>query len=476
MKCNKKFLAVAAAGVLTVATAVPALALENEFHGKFIGQYMMSNFNGSVVTDGNNTATYMPAGLPKNAPDANFFDSRARLNWIAKVNDNVKLVSLFEFDYAFWGNSSFTTGRNQGGALGSNAANFETKQAYLDLNLPSCPTNLKIGMQPLDDSFKGVFVSDNAPGILASTPFGALTTSLGFFRFFDSGFLRDSSGPVGGRTLGRNTMDFYLLDAKFKLNKETQIGGAYYAVDEGRRAGGSGSSSPIVATAADAAVYHTLGLNAETTAGPLTLDAFVLYQFGKQHDTTGARRTLSAFAGNVGAKLKVGPGTARTEFLYTSGDSDPASGKVKSFQSTIGAFGVVPSDGYYSGEMAILFRDKYAMTIDNAIVDSQNNMNQGVIAGTVGYDMAFTKKLSGSANAGFAAVAKSNGNPQRSTTSDSDYLGTEVNAELNYQVYDNVSMGARAAYVFLGNYYKNVASNGTPDDPYAIRLRVNYTF
>ena len=91
--------------------------------------------------------------------------------------------------------------------------------------------------------------------------------------------------------------------------------------------------------------------------------------------------------------------------------------------------------------------------------------------------MPITAKLAGSANIGTAWVAKSNGNANQSTTSDNGHLGTEINGELNYNVYDNVSLGMRAAYVFLGDYYKNVASNGgTPDDLYAVRFRVNYTF
>ena len=466
MKSNKKMLAVAAAGALVVATAVPALALENEFHGKFIAQYMLSNFNGSPTGA---DPTFEPNGKPAKAPNANFFDSRARMNWIAKANDNVKMVSLFEFDYTNWGNSSFQSGRNQGGAIGSNGANFETKQAYLDINMPSCPSNLKIGMQPLDDAFKGVFVSDNAPGILASTPFGPVSTQLGFFRFFDS-------QPNGG-TLGKNTMDFYQLDAKYKINKETQVGAAYYIINDERAKGLGGDRSANAAVNGPAVVYHTLGVNGETTMGPLTLDGFFMYQFGDQRDTKGLSQTLSAFAGNVGAKLKAGPGAARAEFLYTSGDKHPDQGRVRSFQSVSGFGNGLPNDGYYNGEMAILFRDKYAMTIDNAMVASQNNQNQGVVALTAGYDMPITAKLAGSANIGTAWVAKSNGNANQSTTSDNGHLGTEINGELNYNVYDNVSLGMRAAYVFLGDYYKNVASNGgTPDDLYAVRFRVNYTF
>ena len=85
-----------AAGVLTAATAVPALALENEFHGLIRAQYQLSDFNGSKTGQW----FFEPTGLDQKAPTANTFDQRARLFYTAKVNENVKLVTGFELDYA----------------------------------------------------------------------------------------------------------------------------------------------------------------------------------------------------------------------------------------------------------------------------------------------------------------------------------------------------------------------------------------
>jgi len=93
-------------------------------------------------------------------------------------------------------------------------------------------------------------------------------------------------------------------------------------------------------------------------------------------------------------------GTARSEFLYAAGGKNalyiPASA------------GGTEGGGFYDAEMIILNRDKNATSIDNALVYDSNNFNQGLIMGSLGYDYTFTSKLTGSANAGFAAVAKDN--------------------------------------------------------------------
>ena len=45
MSFKKTILAIAAVSALTAATAVPAMALENEFHGMYKMKYFVSNFD-----------------------------------------------------------------------------------------------------------------------------------------------------------------------------------------------------------------------------------------------------------------------------------------------------------------------------------------------------------------------------------------------------------------------------------------------
>jgi hypothetical protein len=461
MKCNKKLLAVAAAGALTIATAGSALALENEFHGTFTSYYDLSNFS-AAGNDGGNTLQ----GLAKDARTENYFVQRVRLGYIAKVSDQVKLNTKFELDYTFWGNNSYDVGRGHGAGIGADSVQIETKNLFLELNYPA--VNAKIGMMPYNDSFKGVLFDADMAGVLLSHDYSAASVAAGFFRFGDN-----------GGTLGRNSYDMISLDAKYNVTKDIKVGAAYYFINDNRTNGSTtvASNAPSFLDANGNPIYpvgttftttpnpandtkiSNLGLNFESAIGPVTLSGFAMKQFGDLDAT----RTAKGYALNLGAKTALLGGTLRSEFLYVSGGKN-------AFYNPGGAGGT-EGGGFYDAEMIMLNRDKNAKTIDTAIVYDANNVNQGVIMGSVGYDHACTDKITSSVNAGFAAVASN-----VSSRGTSDYLGTEVNVESNYKLTPNVTLGVRGGYVFLGDYFKNTVGGVTPDNIYDFKILANLAF
>jgi len=479
MKRNK-ILAVAAAGVLTVATAVPALALENEFHGAFTSYYDLSNYS-AVGNDGSNIANAV--GIQKNAPTENYFVQRVRLGYNAKASDQVKLVTKFELDYAYLGNSSYTVGRNSGGGLGADSVNIETKNLYLELNYPA--VNTKIGMMPYNDSFKGILFDADMAGILMSHDYANASVAAGFFRFGDRG---QALGSLS--LLGKNTYDMIALDAKYNVTKEAKIGASYYYINDNRSNGSTSTTTPAVGTiigqtADGTPIYsttlpftpavtttvgkpnndvnvHTLGLNAEGAVGPLALNGFAAFQFGDYDGNAAVNSKAKGYAFNVGAKLPIFGGTARSEFIYVSG------GKNRFFvpQSPAGSEGAA----LYDNEMIILHRDKNAKTIDTAIIYDVNNIDQGMIMGSIGFDHPCTDKITSSINAGFAAVANNVAN-----SGTSNYLGTEINVESNYKLNANTTIGVRGGFVLLGDYFNTVATHSA-DTPYDFKVLANYAF
>ena len=467
MKSNKKFLAVAVAGALA-ASAVPALALENEFHGAFTSLYDLSNYS-PVGNGGDSQAPEsLKTGLQNDAPTHNYFVQRVRLNYQAKASDNVKLVSTFEIDYKFWGNSSYVAARNSGGALGADSVNLETKSLYLDLSFPTV-VNARIGMQPNNDAFKSVLFDADMAGLQFSRSFSNVDVSAGFFRWNDT--------PTAA--FGKNTRDMFTLEGKVNLSKTLKVGAAYYYIDDNRsnaptvtstvtvpgtQIGTLADGSPVydttrtvvtttTANPANATRLSNVGINAEAVIGPVTVNGFALKQFGH----IDAARTAKGYALNAGARMKVGTGTARGEFLYVSGGNN-------SFHSVENGG---EGGGFYDNELVILGQDKNSLTMYNAIVFDVGNAGQGVIVGSLGYDHSFSDKFTGSVNAGFASVA------ENLTASDSDYLGTEINAEAVYKLTPNVTLSARAGYVFLGDYFEATPS---VDDPYDVKLLVKYRF
>src|SRR6266702_956352 len=159
MSFNKKILTLAAAGALTAATAVPAMALENEFHGLFQAPGIVSNLlNGTTGTVAVSQDTLHRSKF--------FIDQRARLVYMAKANDDLKLVTHFELD-SRWGDNSYSAaGRNGGGAIGADGVTLETKNVYLDFNCPITGANVKVGMQGWGDAYKGIFFANDAAGLV----------------------------------------------------------------------------------------------------------------------------------------------------------------------------------------------------------------------------------------------------------------------------------------------------------------------
>lgn len=432
MKRNKKLLAVAAAGALTLAAAVPAMALESEWHGTFSAYYDVSNYSAA-----GNQFTTNDAGLHKNAQTENYFVQRARLAYLAKVTDNVKLNTKFELDYSYWGNSSYTVGRNTGGGIGADSVQLETKNVFLELTYPML--NTRIGMQPYTDAFKGTFVDADMAGILFSHAYNNANVAMGFFRFSDTSPTR--TGDTWP-TLGKNTNDMISLDTSYNVSKNLKVGASYYYVADNRKI----PASPTVLD------VHTFGLNAEGTVGPLTLNGFAVGQGGDSH----------GYALNLGAKAAVAGGTLRSEFLYTSGGKH-------AFFIPQGPFG---SEGaaLYDSELIILHRDKNTKTIDTAIVYDVQNFNQGFILGSIGYDHPCTDRITSSVNAGFAAIANDIGIAPAGAKS--NYLGTEINMESNYKLNTNTTIGIRGGYVFLGDYFKGLNA----DNPWDFKVLANLAF
>ena len=436
---KKKLLAVSAACALTAATAVPALALENEFHGMFRVFGIANNFgdgsNGYIFSD--DPSKNMLAKHPKTR---SYVEQRARLMYIAKANDDLKLVTHFEID-SRWGDASYNDGgRGKGGAIGADSTNIETKNVYLDFNIPSTAINAKVGIQPWTDSYGGIFVNADMAGALVSARYAGFNNSLGWFRFNEE----NKSIP------GKATQDFLVLDSKYNLTKDIKVGGSYYLLTTDYEQW-------------DSTRTHMVGLNGEFKLDPTTINLFCMYQFG---DTPFSRNSdLSAFAAGGTAKGKLGIGTMKVSALYISGDRNTG-GADRDEDSS--AFQVIAKESnFYAADMQIMLRNKYNMNSDKAIVFNMNGAreNEGFIGGFVGYDANFTPKVYGSANAGFGAAANTN--------NASNYLGTEVNAEIGYKLFDNMTASLQGAYMFLGDYFDDA---GDLDDPYQTRIMLNYAF
>lgn len=477
MSMKKTMLTVAAVSALTAATAVPASALENEFHGmyRFMG-YLSNAETGGVGFN-----------LKDDAKNSFFAEQRARILYTAKANDDLKLVTHFELDSRF-GGSRGTTARfnnsngvggttintskyqtNDAGSLDADQVTLETKNFYLDFNVPSTPVNMKVGLQPFNDAYQGVFGAFDGTGIVASAKMGAITPTVGWFRFSDNDYIGGS-----GTLPGDDTLDMFLLDGKFAVNKDVTVGASYYILtnDQNATLAPANATTPGSTSTPVAVNYeflNMLGVNASAKVGPAALTGFLAYQFG---DFTGGR-DLSAWAASAIAKVAAGPGKVNASVLYLSGDDRDPNGDFKGFQQLQSSGSV----SYFNpSNMWLLIRN--GAMINSSAAVSGNDLTTGgagLLGVFAGYEMAAGKAF-GSANLGYAQAAKKG-------AADSRSIGTEVNATVGYKVYDNLTASFTAAYLFIGDGMGGDAGDTllpkgvtNADNPYLTNIQLSYVF
>lgn len=525
MSFTKKMLAFAAVSALTAATAVPAMALENEFHGLFRFRGIVSNFDDSVAG-----AVTLKNPLGARNPTFTYMEQRARLMYIAKANDDLKLVTHFEFDSRFGdtsynanatntanssvsSNQNASTTRNGGGGVGADQTNLETKNIYLDFKIPSTPVQMKVGIQGYTDNYKGIIFNNDAAGVTATAKTGNLTIMGSYFRFDDAttGGAKDNAGVVTAATnqylgvtpvvanganlytsalvqntaqVGNTTRDFMTVGAKLAVTKDLTVGADYFLL-----------YSDVLRRTQEETKIHMVGLNGEAKIGPATISGFALYQNGQLGtgtlSTAQGHQNVSAFAGNLAAKMAVGPGTAKFTSLYVSGDTSPGgNGTRNDFQTIMERSSTSSGHTFFEANSQLLLRNAAVIaSTDRAVVFDLNNNARGLIAAFVGYDLAI-KKFYMNSNIGIGAVAKDNANFNTGGSSantaaqnaaiagsgPSNILGTEVNTEIGYKLYDNMTASVCLAYLFLGDFYKNTANRNMPENPYSTKVMLNYTF
>lgn len=452
----KKTVAIAAAAGALAAISVPAMALENEFHGMYKFSAFETNF-----FDGNTLGAADAANLLRKDAKSGFYaEQRARLQYIAKANADLKLVTHFELDSRFGGLQAPGTGYkgtlsgNDGGNIDADQLTLETKNVYLDTNCPITGANVKVGLQPWADSYQSLFLLADMTGAYATKKFGPATASLGWFRFADRDKVASLAGP------GKQTADLIVLDGKYAVTKDITVGASYYNVQNDTSAAatvpGTASALPIakVSSAAPFELLHMIGLNADLKVGPANIKPFAAFQFGDIN----ANNSMKGMLLGATSKTKVGPGAVNLSAVYLSGDeTNGVAGGEKSFK-TIGA----PYTYFNAANMWLLVRNGQLGNSSTSILGNDlTNAGAGLVGVFGGYEGTMDKVFY-NANIGYAQTDKGN----------KKGIGTELNAQVGYKVYDNLSVSGAVAYAILGDKFDAVKA----DDPYAVNLQLSYVF
>ena len=490
---RKGFLIVLAV-VLVAALAAPAMA-GMDVSGFVRVKGYMSNFKNGATA---------PV-LKEDAPTFSYVEERFRAKF-SFGEENVKAVWFVETDFGAWGDSAGSSipanttggaGRNSGGALGGDRINLETKNIYIWFKLPNTSLDFTVGLQNRTDAYAGLLYggSDQA-GIFMTGKMEPVSYTLGWAKLYENNNYKTDD------------LTLYIAEATFAPTKELKLGANFYFIqdDTQNEATPVGSFTlPYNATAGllNKKRIYTPGINATFIAGPVTLSGFFLYQFGEvEFLNPGAPKVdIEGYAVDLRGDMNIGPGKAFLEGIYVSG-SDGGGSPGEGYKSifTLNDLNSSPGGNSFFGrtDMMILLGNPDDINTNSALIDaaavpgssafgscqtSPGNCGRGMWHIAAGYTQKLGDKLTGKVGVGYLAASDSL--KVADVNRAGKDMGTEVNANLNYNIMKGLDFGVYAAYAWLGDFYKPKNSSSPnpttgqtvdPDDVYDIHFRLNYAF
>jgi hypothetical protein len=405
------------------------------------------------------------------ATQSNLVDQRARLIFNVKSDENVGGTVHFEID-SRWGQTALVSGRGgDGGALGSDTVNIETKESYLWFKAGAL--TVKAGIQTWVDDMAGIFLggSDMA-GLRADYALSkASSFSTGVFTFFDPN-VRNTDGvyfvPLTVKQqLGGGTAALFVYTIQDNSNYLSPV-------PSGRRPimGVTPATYGVGAPYESAQLYYT-GLNYGGKAGNVSYYLMGAYNFGTfknfgtKGGTTNTDMDVKAFAANAKVDVKIGAGNLRLNTLWVQGNDSNRDEYP----------GFVAGDLYQGHMSMVLLQSDLVLILGNTdqvsgatfLLPNVNNNGDGVQLGYLAYDYNITPKLNAKAVVGYAAADKKN-EPLRKGKG----MGTEYNAQLKYLLYDNLTIAGVASYAQIGDYFNTATVEA--DNAYKLLLKFIYLF
>jgi len=439
--------------------------------------------NGQVIGElggTNSTTTGTEAGAYTEERVGAFFTYAPRL-----LDGRAALDAAFEVDFAF-GDSSYGTGGNTGGAIGADSVNLQTRRLAGRFELLSKQT-LVVGLQfvgdgvndpsrsRLDDLVRSggrlVFWGTEAAGVALYGKIGSPAAET--LRYRVGGFTLYEQAFAAGDDVSLAVADLQLAPAH-----ATRVGlhGWFLRDRAGGSAGllGSGPASALsemqggprldfrasedeVAPEVDvdvAWIGADLGYNAALDAGPVGVHGVVVGNVGKIYVADHGDIGVSGALVDVEGRWRFAPGegsVARLEALYATGDEDGDS--TYTGVLTANSWGIVGAVHATHGSY-LLFPDPGAINRAISVVPDVSGKGAGLVAvsSSVGFD-AVPNRLGVTVGVAHARDAAANA------------LGTEFNGRVSGRPLPLLNVSAIGA---------GVGGTALPEAPWTMMLTLDW--
>lgn len=434
-----KYFKTAAAALALVALAAPAMA-----DSQISGFYRMQ-----AITD--TIGDHTSAGQPVDDKRAETqIDQRFRLRYQNNLNEFVHFVYFAEVDAPMGGPAATKYPGGQGGQVGADGVNIETKNIFVDFKIPDSIFSFRIGAQGFADNWQNVFVLDDMSGVQANMAFSPnLGSTLAYFKFNE-----------GDSKTKWDDNDLYALKNKLKVNDNLGLNFDLYYLDDNR------------VDTAEKDLY-ALGLGADAKLGTVGLDGFVAYQTGTvDRGPALADTDIEAWVASVKAKMDIGAAKTGLRLTYYSEDDDAEDD---------GAFREITPAGRYqfAGENLMIFYTDAFINNTNAgrraIIDAAE-AGYGLFAVNATADFKFPSDYYLKTGAGYFMSMDDKRNNEAVASRQGDVLGFEVAARVGTIVAKKVDVSLNGAYAFVGDFYDAAPGGQDPDNMYKLNFMVNVPF
>ncbi|WP_305047112.1 hypothetical protein [Geoalkalibacter sp.] len=454
---------IAAAAILAV--AAPAMA---EF--KFSGEFRAQGYHQTAQDKESNDARSL-----------NVIDQRFRPKLDYKINDYISLTYFAEIDTLWGEQSGAATG--QGGRVGADGVNVETKNVYVDFKLPQTASKLRLGVQGFKDSFDGVVVFDDMAAANLSGKLGPLDYQV-IYSKWDEGIGRDNT-PRGSsaaaiandRRVRWNDVDFYGADLSHKYGDFAKAGLAVYYYDNN-----SGNAMPAFPQAGiganslgegpnvDAEIWW-MGLYGDYRFGNFALNGWALYQTGEVLQTAATNTYVDTrtWAASVKGRMVIPNGDLGLRYMYFAPDDSA---------TDLERFFISQGNYEFADENLMIFLvDKFV----NNVPKNRYAITDAVEAGYGLHGLVASANLKNLpmgtySNLGAGAFFAADKNPDGAARKDKGTLGYEVAASVGKVFAEKFDLSLRGSYAFLGKFYNTTANNNDPDDLYTVALMARVPF
>jgi len=438
----KRLLFCLVALVVAMAFVVPCYSAEMKINGinrlKFVAT---DNMDGNDKIDDNRQ----------------FVKQRLRMYFTSIASENLKVVYKNEIDFN-WGDNSFATTRSQGGRIGGDTVNLETKNIYMEFMIPNTPVKFTGGLQGVT-LHRGWFISDDVSAARFDVNLDPFSVLAYWANAIDT--LQTSS---------EDDMWQLVLSGAYKAeNMDARLSFGYEKGPDGNFTPGS----PPGPTAKDDDFYLLMG-DFGMSFDMVSFYVIAGLNAGKRKNNGASDNKYKGymFEGQVDFALDIA--TLYVNFRYASGEKE---GKddfgFRGMSGQTYSWSEILSDGYFwevNSDMSQIssIGDKgYAVPGHSA---SNHPSNMWAIA--VGGDVKPTDTTSIGLDLYYIAMVEKRTVGGKST----DDVGFEVDLDITQKIYDNLDMKIVGAYMFADDGFGAPAATANKDDAFVLGLGFNYKF